>query len=58
VRFLQQEGAVMNDDPITIFRRLAVKQHVLLGGLTGDVYGAIIEITEVVALLLFVAIRF
>jgi adenosylcobinamide-GDP ribazoletransferase len=30
----------------------------LLGGLTGDVYGAIIEITEVVALLLFVAIRF
>ena len=25
----------MNDDPITIFRRLAVKQHVLLGGLTG-----------------------
>jgi adenosylcobinamide-GDP ribazoletransferase len=29
-----------------------------LGGLTGDVYGAIIEITEVVALLLFVAIRF
>ena len=30
----------------------------LLGGLTGDVYGAIIEITEVVALLLFVVIRF
>ena len=29
----------------------------LLGGLTGDVYGAIIEITEVIALLLFVAIR-
>jgi adenosylcobinamide-GDP ribazoletransferase len=30
----------------------------LLGGLTGDVYGAIIEITEVVALLLFVSIHF
>jgi adenosylcobinamide-GDP ribazoletransferase len=30
----------------------------LLGGLTGDVYGAIIEVTEVVALLLFVLVRF
>jgi adenosylcobinamide-GDP ribazoletransferase len=30
----------------------------LLGGLTGDVYGAIIEITEVVALLLLVLVRF
>jgi adenosylcobinamide-GDP ribazoletransferase len=29
-----------------------------LGGLTGDVYGAIIEITEVIALLLFVLVRF
>jgi adenosylcobinamide-GDP ribazoletransferase len=30
----------------------------LLGGLTGDVYGAIIEVAEVVALLLFVFVRF
>ena len=29
-----------------------------IGGLTGDVYGAIIEITEVIALLLFVVVRF
>lgn len=29
-----------------------------LDGLTGDVYGAIIEITEVIALLLFVLVRF